>query len=106
MQGILETGTIGATDSRLLNDVSEVEYGLKATLKALSQALRSTTSDHVLRGLSDQALRRASETQINIASFRDTRDLLSQWRSYGRGEGVALGLDTTRLHNPIQLGVA
>ena len=97
--GILQSGTLRATDVRHLNDRREliVSYDL------LVQKLQSPGSDINLHpgvgsSLAATMIDYQDEPQIGpfSVSFCDASDLLSQWRGYGRG-GYALGFKSDHL---------
>ena len=91
LQGILEKEELWASDTRFLNDATEINYGLEVAEEAVEVAARSgrwkTSTNHFLQGVmaSDGAnltgfLRVRSE--VYVACLCENGDLLSQWRAY------------------------
>jgi hypothetical protein len=97
--GILQSGTLRATDVRHLNDRREliVSYDL---LVQMLQHPNSSINLHsgVGSSLAATMIDYQDEPQIGpfSVSFCDASDLLSQWRGYGRG-GYALGFSSDQL---------
>ena len=95
LQGIIETSTLRATYTRVLNDGSERLYGEAVVLGILEGLLRRT----------DQCWRDAIETALDneshrtfVSCFCEQWDLLSMWRAYaGHGGGYCLGFATSAL---------
>lgn len=100
--GILEKKALWATDVGYLNDYTEVELAIDELIDALSAEASSRA--HV----DATGLRSAEISLVDhrgggrfgpfIASFRESGDLLSQWRGYGRGS-YALGFDSAALES-------
>lgn len=91
LQGILTRDELWATDTRFLNDSTEINYGLEmaeeAVEAATSSGLWKQPTTHFLRRVmaTDGAnltgfLRARSE--VYVACFCEEGDLLSQWRAY------------------------
>lgn len=102
LQGILHEEELWASDTRFLNDATEIGYGLEIAEEAVEAAAHSgrwkEATSHFLQRVmaSDGAnltgfLRARSE--VYVACLCEVGDLLSQWRAYaGRdsAEGYAL----------------
>lgn len=106
--GILQSGSFWASDRRLFNDKSEVEYGANLAheiLKtSLSRAKLKTSIDILEEVVNKTAELRFAESaftdDLYVISFTEDGDLLSQWRGYGEfGRGVSIGIDTSRVSN-------
>lgn len=97
LQGILANEVLWATDTRFLNDATEIHYGLELAEEAV-EAVRNAGSwaaptKHFLRRVmaSDGAnltgfLRARSE--VFVACLCEDGDLLSQWRAYAGGDSA------------------
>jgi hypothetical protein len=100
--GILESNTLHATDVRHLNDLRELVLAQEAVELAVDVAASSWPETSIMAGRLNQLrvmlLDSKNESQFGpfVASFCEDGDLLSQWRSYGRG-GYALGFDSDGL---------
>jgi hypothetical protein len=97
---ILASRMIRATMLHYLNDAKEFRHGLHwARYEILQAAQRATAPTH--RDLITQfadSLERIENLHICVFCMSETRDLLSQWRSYCPPDGgYALGFDTSRL---------
>lgn len=98
--GILESKSFWMSDSRFLNDSSEMNYGLSIFLEA-AEALR----DKIIaidKGAFDYIdLLKNSHGNFDIrafvASFTTEGDLLSQWRGYNEGRGYSIGIDSDHM---------
>lgn len=96
--GILESKSLWATDVGFLNDASESALAV--------HMMRSVLKTHIEEAPPES---RAWLTRLEpeltfvfspftfVASFSHHSDQLSQWRAYGRGGGIALGLDVASL---------
>ncbi len=99
--GIISSKSLRLTKLRYLNDKSELTFGI-SQFKSLARDLwvgSKELKDFLVR-FADQL---TSFEQINIcvASFSENRDLLSQWRAYGRsGCRMALGFSTDAISAP------
>jgi hypothetical protein len=96
--GIMTTGSFHATDSRYLNDTSEVTYAAKMVRDVVEdQAGRSS-------GPTKTMLERIVHCGVDdlesfvgryVACLCEDGDLLSQWRGYGaEGGGFSIGIET------------
>lgn len=99
--GIVETGTIFATDCRFVNDTRELKHGLDTIASAMltERLAGSTASDQdairsLLRWLRDFMDSEPIKVAPYIACFSAKDDQLSQWRGYGSNEVTfSLGFD-------------
>jgi hypothetical protein len=113
LKGIVESHSIFATDIRFLNDSEELAHA-KLLLKEIAadekeklaaSAPFSKIPAHIpddltahIQGLLETGPFHSSMLQIFVASFSESRDLLSQWRGYATGSsGVSLGSDLREL---------
>jgi hypothetical protein len=96
LKGIIESDRLWATDTRFLNDASEITHGLDLAAQALNDydttGLKAATGRFVqgLGNLEQQVLSRYFDRTlvVYVACFCDHGDLLSQWRAYGGTAGV------------------
>ena len=91
--GILESGSIWASDMRFLNDRREWIHAIDLA----AQTVRETEGVPV--DLADSLLRVTEDldyTRSFVACFSSDGDSLPQWRAYSQ-RGCALGFDTVRL---------
>jgi len=118
LKGILETGSLWATDADFLNDAQELQFGRPQLCDALlaqaegldpgdrnpvggagwsRAAIIRSAVDYLRRG---DAISRANAEQVYVTCFCDRDDLLSQWRGYGSSGGYAIGLRSESLPIP------
>jgi hypothetical protein len=99
--GMLNTKRLWATNSRFMNDPTEVDYAARVVRDtALEQEAEypSNLFKSVNRGISEVLEVYERNNDEYIACFCEEGDLLSQWRGYGAvGGGYALGFDARRL---------
>jgi hypothetical protein len=110
--GILESGTIYATQVACLNDTTEVRYASRIYRDAVSQLNESKIGDLVAHKfllkileytLEQPSLPSHGGSRFFVACFSSREDDLSQWRSYspeGGENGYALGFKARGLYNP------
>ena len=92
LQGILQTGSLWATDSRTLNDSSEQSYGEKVVRDYLTR-FRSTDSPSPIETAMSTWLRPSF-----VTSFCTDSQVLSMWITYAaRGGGYCLEFDADSL---------
>jgi len=110
MVSIIREGQLWATDLRFLNDARELELAKELLVEELQRlplpdpgayrppdgnplddetAFRREVERMLLDGLDD--------FRCYVACFCEDGDLLSQWRGYASGEGVAIGFDVAAL---------
>jgi hypothetical protein len=112
LYGIVKTGGIFLSDTRFLNDSSEIEYGRHAFLnglRRLAAAGSEPRADDALREFERLIENRsvaaeACTTRVLVASFCATGNLLSQWRAYGSSSGsYSLGFRSKDLLETVTL---
>lgn len=101
LRGIIDSNTLWASDYRYLNDRTEFAFGLDIlemcvahpdSTPALSDALRQEVLFEIA-----MIKRSHSSTYVLSISFCEKGNVLSQWRAYGRQDGVAVGFDRAHL---------
>ena len=112
LQGIIESRSIWATDTRYLNDFSENNYSKRILQQALinfcqeTPAFNKNTTPnkspgyHFLKILEEniQTLFPSDKFSFYVCSFSEQKDLLSQWRGYGQnGTGFSIGFNVNKL---------
>jgi hypothetical protein len=99
--GMLKTNRLWATNSRFMNDPTEVEYAARVVREtALEQEAHYplTLFQNVKHGISEVLGIYEGDNDEYIACFCEEGDLLSQWRGYGAlGGGYALGFQAEQL---------
>ncbi|MFG1784017.1 DUF2971 domain-containing protein [Rhodococcus oryzae] len=101
LQGIIESGTVWATDIAYLNDSRELKHGFDLLKKALIDIEDGTwTSD--LADLVTNAFTAPLAFRIMVACFCERGDLLGQWRGYSTSCGYSIGLDATKVNNILE----
>jgi hypothetical protein len=107
---ILESATLWASDALSLNDASELAYGCGVVTEALQSTVaipdlvkRLVTDDDNGRPKENFLLGMSKTRRSYVSCFCQKGDLLSQWRAYGKGGGIAVGFDRIALstkHEP------
>lgn len=99
--GIIEANDIYVSHVRYLNDVSEVKHGQELainTLRNLATKQRfgefSKVLEHAAGALSEGGVK-----DYFVASFSTASDDLTQWRSYGKENGVCIEFDLSSQHS-------
>jgi hypothetical protein len=91
---MLQSGHMWATDSRYMNDPTELRYATSLLREVMAEELKGKQGRDVgdwLKWILDE---QDAEARVYLASFCADGDLLSQWRAYGAfGGGYALGFD-------------
>ncbi len=88
---ILENSKLWATHVSYLNDSSELQYGFQSIKRAVETYAGSHSSDRVA-ALVLEHFTKLPEYPYFVTSFSNSRDKLSQWRSYADdGRGCAIG---------------
>lgn len=97
LQSIIDQCAFRASDARYLNDASELSYASNLIEEVLDECLNQKPGvKEVLPDLRDFSI--GEERSPYVACFCEEKDLLSQWRGYGRDQaGHALGLDLVGL---------
>lgn len=95
--GILENQKLWATEYSFLNDVSELNYGMKLSIDLLEKEIQKNSNITLDKYLMLVKKAMENKQEINdfyITSFSEHKDLLSQWKGYGQnGQGFSLGFD-------------
>lgn len=98
--GIIESKSLRLTKLGYLNDTTELHHAInlfKSAAEIQTGKIENDEKRELLNFTKDQ-LESFRETNICIASFCESGDLLSQWRSYGNdGSGVAVKFDGKEL---------
>lgn len=90
LDGIIKSSSLWATDSRFLNDSSEIKDGVNA----LSRHLKPFKNLYGLLSSHWELL--LNQAQPHVISFCSEGDLLSQWRAYANeAEGYCIEFDTS-----------
>lgn len=97
---ILQSKSLWLTKIQNLNDTSELKIAFdlfkRAVERRSEQIADKEKSDFLLRA--SHQMDSFKQTNICVASFCESGDLLSQWRAYGNnGSGVALGFSGKRV---------
>ncbi len=104
LKGIIESGSLWATNFSFLNDSNELIHGMNCLENAL-QYLRGDFNPKTLKFI-EQALthfRMHRAAHVYNLSFCLEPDLLSQWRGYGSSQGVCLEFDDDELVASLEL---
>jgi hypothetical protein len=101
--GIVKKGELQAGNYNYLNDSSELIYGQDLASDVMRKKLESETNAHAksfLEQLRDRLRKTTDALDFYLTCFCKTRDLLSQWRGYGAGQGrYCIGFDGEQLHS-------
>jgi hypothetical protein len=96
--GILESNHIWASAPQVLNDESEVEYGVAIVREALTQIEHEQLlPDHALELLHeivDDGWVERMQSEVFVTSTSRDGDLLNQWQGYANADGFAVSFDT------------
>jgi hypothetical protein len=100
--GILESHSLWFTDTKFLNDGSEIMWGVRI-VKDVALALSGTLSDPRDKELVDRVIQRleaiSMPNRAAVFCLCEGENLLNQWRDYGRDVvSYSLGFDPGRLH--------
>lgn len=98
LKGIIESGSLWATNFSYLNDSNELKHGitcLKNALNYLKEDFGPGTLEFIEQALMHFKIHRAAH--VYNLSFCMEPDLLSQWRGYGSTQGVCLEFDEAEL---------
>jgi len=87
-KGIVESREIWATDLRYMNDPTELKLGYDYLNRTVCES-----------GNSGNTIERDPSIPIFACSFSKHEDVLSQWRAYAKGGGVAIGFPHNLLQN-------
>jgi hypothetical protein len=107
LMGIVESGTIFATQVSSLNDATEIRYSAMRLRDALTKILAEMNDDQPALIIMKKYLELLQDDDASpnsvalpyfVSCFSSLEDDLSQWRSYGGGEnGYAIGIFTKDL---------
>lgn len=107
LMGIIGSGSIWCSDSRLMNDRSEGQYARRFLYRHKKAIQERIKSDKVLFDTifnNDYLIKPGifSNSVNFIACFCEESNLLSQWRGYGNPQGsVSIGIDLTNIESNI-----
>ena len=97
--GILESNHIWASAPQVLNDESEVEYGVAIVREALAQLeqerLLPDQALDLLHEIVDDGWVERMQSEVFVTSASQDGDSLNQWQGYANADGFALSFDTT-----------
>jgi hypothetical protein len=104
LKGIIEGKSLWATGAYYFHDTSEIDYGCQLAASVLEKGFAAAGSgfaELALRQahtvLSDSAQRNVRIATLYVACFCESDNLLSQWRTYSRSGGFALGFRVAEL---------
>ncbi|UJW85664.1 DUF2971 domain-containing protein [Devosia sp. SL43] len=102
--GILTNHSLWFTDTRYLNDSSEVLWGVGVVTK-VAEAFANTRKEDRDKILVDRVVQRletiSMPNRAAVFCLCESANLLNQWRDYGRDVvSYSLGFDPTKLHMP------
>jgi hypothetical protein len=99
--GMLKSKKIWATNSRFLNDPTEMSYAIQLVRAVAQSELGSSRGPQIKRlreEIFQMLYRYERESMVHVACFCAEGDLLSQWRGYGAvGGGYSVGVLTRYL---------
>lgn len=101
LKGIIESGNIWASDIRFLNDSKEIDYTFELAEKVLNEQKdrKKTAKNGVIDDIINNKDALKSE-HIFVTSFSLEKNLLSQWRAYGSGQGgFSIGISLNEFLN-------
>lgn len=94
---MLQSRHIWATDSRFMNDPTELLYAMGLLRDIISSELANSRDEprrELAAWIEKMLCEKGRNARIYLASFCSNGDLLSQWRGYGAsGRGYALGFN-------------
>lgn len=108
-QGIIEKNEIWATHWCYLNDKNELKYGIKLIQKGIEFCRKKAYSEDTnkfLASIEEMLCKSPMSFPLNIdnlyvVSLTTQKDLLSQWRGYGRKyKSVCIGFSTKQMKFP------
>lgn len=103
-QAILESGVFFATDSRYLNDLSEGDFARDSIVARFSDEPQAMHLSDMFRKLDNHPVPNTVwRRPLFVACFcMDAGNRLSQWRGYGRDNGISMGLEFEKLNECVQ----
>ncbi|WP_436881493.1 DUF2971 domain-containing protein [Enterobacter asburiae] len=105
-KGIVESNSLWATNIYFLNDREEFHHGYKCFLNALDHI----DDNYVLDGVKEQVQSMLSHfmkhqgMHIYSISFCSIPDQLSQWRGYGKNQGICIEFEENELSDVLNDG--
>lgn len=104
LKGIIENNSLWATNINFLNDREEFHHGYKCFLNSLEYIgppyylpeMRKTIEEMLTHFISQQG------RHIYTISFCSVADQLSQWRGYGREQGICIEFDEAMLSSVLK----
>lgn len=115
LRGIIKNDVLWATHFRYLNDRKEFDYGLSLAQNYAREHKKSFKSKHthyfldiflnIFQECAEQGVLPFPKVDIYSVSLTSKRDLLSQWRGYGKKyKSVCIGFDSKSLVNNVTNG--
>lgn len=103
LRGILESGHIYATDTRFLNDSSEIKYAYDLIRHAAHSRVVNKERRDAFEQLGDWLDgQKRNGDPIFVTSFTEEGNLLSQWRGYTEpGKGVSIAFSCRSLRQSL-----
>jgi hypothetical protein len=96
--GIIQSGTVWATDIRFLNDSTELQYARDILLQRIEEEISTQTTSFPHKTFwerAKEAFKSGPKDYQFISCFCEDGDLLSQWRGYAGGTGgFSIGFDS------------
>lgn len=96
--GILENDALWATTARMLNDRSEIQYGVELLAVAVEELLLSGGFDEqqrdYVRLIQGRSLDALDTNEVFVICASHGGDDLGQWRGYSAGGGYGIAIDT------------
>ena len=95
LYGIIEQNAVWASHVRYMNDVEEVVHGKQLaidTLGKLATKVKFGSFADILRETAEKLSQGILRDHF-VASFSQVDDDLTQWRAYGKDQGVCIGFD-------------
>lgn len=90
--GILDSGSLWATDARYMNDSSELKFGIQYMKEETLARAKDPWMHYLLESVFSDAMHEGR--RLATASYCADGDLLSQWRAYSGHAGYSIGLDS------------
>jgi hypothetical protein len=100
LRGILESGSVWASNIRFLNDSREYQIAVDLAREIIQRRLQKATSgiERGLYGVMEDSLEHVSDTEVFVSAFTRNGDQLSQWRGYcPGGAGYSIGFSSKHL---------
>jgi len=95
LKNIVSSRSIWATESKFLNDQSEIKYAIHLTLDHLKGIYERTSSREIKETIS---LLSKLTDRFFVSSFCSGGDILSQWRGYCKaGNGYSIGFSVHKM---------